>query len=280
MTRHAPIDRIIVIVGPTASGKSAKAVKLARKVGGEIISADSRQVYKYLTIGSGKILKHEMRGIPHHLLDVIHPKDTFTANDFVRLATHTIKNIVARGKIPIIVGGTGFYINALLYKNAIATVKPNPLLRKKLGKLHTKKLFVMLKKLDPIRARSIDRENPRRLIRALEIIKATGKPVPVLKKISRYRTKIILLKPPNKKLKNAISKRVDKMIARGLIGEVHQLVKLVIPEQRIREFGFEYSIPLDYIKKQITKIEMREKIKTRTFRYAKRQMTYLRKHLL
>jgi tRNA dimethylallyltransferase len=167
--------KMVVIVGPTSSGKSDLAVALAKKFNGEVISADSRQVYKGLNIGTGKITKKEMRGVKHHLLDVADPRKQFTVSDFLDLTNKTIVQIVKSGKLPIVCGGTGFYIDALLGEKQIPEVPPNPKLRKQLENKTTKELFKMLQKLDPERAKNIDAQNPRRLVRAIEIAKKLGK---------------------------------------------------------------------------------------------------------
>src|SRR3989338_8024568 len=172
--------KIIVILGPTASGKSALGVKLAKKINGEIISADSRQVYKGLDIGSGKITKKEMRGVPHHCIDIVSPKKIFTVVDFKKCADKAIEKNFAKNKTPIIVGGTGLYIQAIVDNIVLPEVKPNWKLRKELEKKTTEEMFKMLKKLDPERAKNIDAKNPRRLIRAIEIAKSLGK-MPKLK---------------------------------------------------------------------------------------------------
>ena len=172
--------KIIVILGPTASGKSALAVKIAKKINGEIISADSRQVYKGLDIGTGKITRKEMGGVPHYCLDVVSPKKIFTVADFKKCAEKAIEKIFAKNKIPIIVGGTGLYIQAVVDNIVLPEVKPNWRLRKELEKKTTEEMFKMLKKLDPERAKNIDAKNPRRLIRAIEITKEIGK-MPKLK---------------------------------------------------------------------------------------------------
>ena len=175
MSEKNNLPKIIVILGPTASGKSDLAVQVAKKFGGEVISADSRQVYKGLNIGTGKITKKEMQGVPHHLLDVCSPKKVFTASDFVSLANRAIIQIINKKKIPILCGGTGFYIDAFLGEKQIPEVPPNLELRKELEQKTTEELFKILQKLDPERASNIDSKNPRRLVRAIEICKALGR---------------------------------------------------------------------------------------------------------
>ncbi|MDP2967519.1 MAG: tRNA (adenosine(37)-N6)-dimethylallyltransferase MiaA, partial [bacterium] len=175
----SPLKKLIVILGPTASGKSELAVRLAKKFNGEVISADSRQVYKGMDIGTGKITKKEMQNIPHHLLNVTSPKRRFTVAQYRKLALKAIDKIFKKGKIPILCGGTGFYIQAVVDGIVIPEVKPDWRLRSNLEQLSTEELFNRLKKLDPKRAKTIDKKNRRRLIRALEIVIKTKKPVPV-----------------------------------------------------------------------------------------------------
>ncbi|MFA6601514.1 MAG: tRNA (adenosine(37)-N6)-dimethylallyltransferase MiaA, partial [Candidatus Paceibacterota bacterium] len=160
---------LLIILGPTATGKSDLAVSLARKLNGEIISADSRQVYRGLNIGTGKITKKEMGGIKHYLLDVADPKKTFDVTQYVGLAEKAISEIVAKDKLPIICGGTGYYISALVDGIVFPDVPPNPNLRAKLKLKSTSQLGIILKKLDPERYETIDKKNPRRLLRAIEI---------------------------------------------------------------------------------------------------------------
>ena len=167
MNREKEKPKIIVVLGPTASGKSDLAVQLAKKIstfsrGAEIISADSRQVYKGMDIGTGKITKRGMAGIPHHLLDVKSPKIRFSVSEYQKLANQTIKKILKREKTPIICGGTGLYIDAVIESVAFPDIPPDYRLRKKLEKLPTNELFKKLKKLDPRRAKNIDKNNPRR----------------------------------------------------------------------------------------------------------------------
>ena len=173
-------NKLIVILGPTASGKTNLSIKLVKKFKGEIISADSRQVYKGLDIGSGKITKSQMKGVKHHLLDIANPKRKFTVAQYQKLALKKIKQIQGKGRLPFLVGGTGFYIQSIVDGIVMPEVKPDWKLRKKLEKKTTQELFLMLKKLDPARAKTIDAKNPHRLIRAIEIVLKTGKPIQTL----------------------------------------------------------------------------------------------------
>jgi len=175
----------IVILGQTSTGKSDFAVEIAKQINGEIISADSRQVYKGMDLGTGKITKKEMQNIPHHLLDVYPPKKIFTASDFKQKAEKIIKGIIKQGKVPIICGGTGFYIDTLINNSNMHEVPPNKILRQELSKKTTLELFEMLKKLDSKRAENIDSKNKVRLIRAIEITKALGK-VPPISIVERF----------------------------------------------------------------------------------------------
>src|SRR3989338_9750335 len=160
-------NKLIVILGPTSSGKTDLSIKLAKKFNGEVVSADSRQVYNGMDIGSGKITKKEMQGIPHYLLDVANPKRKFTVSQYQKLALFAIKKIQNKGKIPFLVGGSGLYIQSIVDGIIIPEVKPDWKLRKKLEKKNNKELYSMLFKIDPTRAKSIDKNNSRRLIRAL-----------------------------------------------------------------------------------------------------------------
>ncbi|MEK7631146.1 MAG: tRNA (adenosine(37)-N6)-dimethylallyltransferase MiaA [Patescibacteria group bacterium] len=267
---------IIVIAGPTASGKSARALKLARRVRGEIVSADSRQAYRGLDIGTAKPTKKEQRIAPHHCIDLVSPKKMYTVSEYQTAALRAIKKILTKGKTPIIVGGTGFYIDAILYDIIFPEVPPNPALRGKLEKLSAAKLFAMLKKLDPARAKNIDAKNPRRLMRAIEIAKTLGK-VPALTKTPRFDAKIILLNPPKTTLQKNIARRTTHMLRAGLLDEIRKLIRTRIPRARILELGFEYKYPLLYLEHQISKDEMIAKINTENWRYAKRQQTWFKK---
>jgi len=257
--------KVIVILGQTATGKSDLAVKIARKVGGEVISADSRQVYKVLDIGTGKITKKEMKGIFHHLLSIANPKHKFTVAEYQKKAIYAMAEIIKKGKTPIICGGTGFYIDAITKGTIFPKVPPNKKLRKTLYSKSAIALFEYLKKLDPRRAKNIDKNNKVRLIRAIEIAKALGE-TPLLKnKKPNYKfIKIGLYLPPDK-LKKKIEKRVKKMFHDGLLNEIKNLKKAGVSDKRLKELGFEYDNPTY------------EKVVKETLKYTKRQITWFKR---
>jgi tRNA dimethylallyltransferase len=268
--------KIIVILGPTASGKSELAVKIAKKFNAEIISADSRQVYEGLNIGSGKITKKEMRGIPHHLLDVASPKKTFTVAQYQKLAKKALQKILAKNKLPIICGGTGFYIDALVYDYRLPEVPPDKKMRKKFEGLELTELLKILKRIDPERFKTIDRKNKRRLIRAIEIAKTIGK-TPKLKKHSSYNVLRIGIKKPAEELKRLITKRLSKRLNQGLIKEVKNLHKKGLSWQRLDDLGLEYRYVSRYLAGLINKKEMINLILKESWQYTKRQMTWFKK---
>jgi len=286
--------KLIVIVGPTASGKTELSIKLAKKFNGEVISADSRQVYKGMDIGTGKVTKKEMQGIPHHLLDVASPKRKFTVVQYQKLALKAINKIHKKslsshqnserisgsdGKIPFLVGGTGFYVQAVVDGILIPEVKPDWKLRKELEKKSTQELFEILKKLDPRRAKTIDRKNQRRLIRALEIVIKTKKPVPLLKKKpSQFEVLIIGIKRSPDELKDRIRKRLLKRLKQGMVAEVKKLRKSGLSWKRLEEFGLEYRYIAQYLQGKIKYDKMIEKIQKESEHFAKRQMTWFKKH--
>jgi len=305
--------KIIIILGPTASGKSDLAVQIALRLGSkqakkyglkgaEIISADSRQVYKGMDIGSGKVPKDKSKmtlrgvaksdsknqksklknryfykGIEHYLLDVASPKRTFTVAQYQKLAKKAIEKILKKGKVPIICGGTGFYIDAIVDNFVFPEIKPSLSLRRKLEKLTTEKLFQKLKNLDPNRAKNIDKNNRRRLIRALEIVMVSKKPVPPIQKQRNYEVLKIGLKKEPKELKKLIEKRLLQRLKQGMIEEVRKLHKKGVGWQQLFNFGLEYRWISLYLRKKITKEEMIEKLKKEIRRYAKRQMTWFKR---
>ena len=269
---------LIVIVGPTASGKSELGVRLAKRFNGEVISADSRQVYKGLDIGSGKITKKEMMGIPHHLLDVASPKRTFTVVQYQKRTFQAIALVLRRNKIPILVGGTPFYIYSVIDGYNFPMAKPNPKLRKQLEKLSVPQLFSKLQKLDPQRATSIEKDNPRRLVRALEIVLSTKKPVPQLKRAPLpYPVLFLGIKRKPEELKRRISSRLKKRLRHGMGAEVKNLHASGVSWKRLGEFGLEYRYVAQYLQKNISKQEMIDSIQKESEDLARRQMTWFKK---
>lgn len=273
--------KLIVILGPTASGKSDLAVKVAKEFNGEIVSADSRQVYKEMDIGTGKITKKEMRDIPHYLLDITSPKKQITVAQYREKALGTIDKIYKKGKIPILCGGTGFYIQTVVEGITIPEVKPDQKLRKELEKKTTNKLFKQLKKLDPRRAKEIDSKNRRRLVRALEIVIKSSKTVPEIKEESRFRVLYIGIKKTLPELKKAVNKRVDKMVKQGLEKEVKALVKkygwTTVLKNAIGYSSFA-NLPAGKVGASKDKQEIINKIKLHTFQFAKRQITWFKRN--
>jgi len=269
--------KIIVILGPTASGKSDLAIKLAQKFNGEIISADSRQVYKGLDIGSGKIKKEEMKEIPHYLLDVASPKRRFSVSKYQKLSLKAIEKIFKKNKIPIICGGSGFYVQSIIDGLKIPEVKPNYKLRKELSKKTPDELYEMLKKLDKDRAESIDRKNSRRLIRAIEIAIELKKVSKLEKNPLPYPVLILGIKKEKEELKKLIKKRLLKRLDEGMIDEVKNLYKNKVSFKKLEEFGLEYRYIAFYLQGKMTYDEMVKSLQKEIEHYAKRQMTWFKK---
>lgn len=270
--------RIIAVVGPTASGKSALAVEIARLINGEIISADSRQVYTGLNIGTGKITKREMCGVPHHLLDIANPKRKMTVVQYERLATRAIRDILKRGKVPIICGGTGFYIDAVLTNTSFPEVPPNAKLRKELEKLSVEKLFEKLLKLDPIRAKNIDAKNPRRLIRAIEIAKALGSVPESGPATELYDTLYTGLTLPKGKLEERIHTRLLARMKHGMTAEARRLHEEGLSWKRMDSLGLEYRFLAQFLQNKISKEQMLELLEIAIRQYAKRQMVWFKRN--
>lgn len=271
-------NRIIVVLGPTASGKSDLAVQIAKKSNGEVISADSRQVYRGMDLGTGKITKAEMRGVPHHLLDIVSPKTDFSAEKYKAKAIRAIRDIWRRKKTPILCGGTGFYIDAVISGTEFPKVSPNKVLREKLSKQSAEELFRELRKLDPKRARDIDRKNKARLIRAIEITKALGK-VPSLR-TNPIDAEVVYIgiKKPREELKRRIAVRLEKRIHQGMLKEMEHLHASGVSWKRMESFGLEYRWGARYLQKKISKEEFQENLLRDINRYAKRQMTWFKRN--
>ncbi len=269
--------KILVIVGPTASGKSALAVELALRLNGEVISADSRQVYRGLDIGSGKVTKEEMKGVPHHLLDIFEPNETYTGTNFVQDANLVILDILERKKLPIVTGGTFFYIELLRGLSKSAPVAPSPLLRTELEKLSNEELFQKLQTLDLDRANNIDKHNRHRLIRSLEIIDALGKVPAIQANESPYDWKIIGIDIEKELLHERIKTRLEERLKHGMIEEVEGLLKNGITPKRLISFGLEYRYLTEYLIGKITYEQMFVEILNKSKQFAKRQLTWLKR---
>ena len=272
------LSKIIAIVGPTASGKSALAVEVSRLVGGEVVSADSRQVYTGLDIGTGKVTKREMRGVPHHLLDVANPKRTMSVVQYEHLATRAIRDILKRGKVPILCGGTGLYTDAVLTDASFPAVPPNATLRRKLEKLSTEKLFEKLQKLDPSRAETIDAKNPRRLIRAIEIATALGSVPARTIAEPRYDTLIIGLTLPREEMQERIHARLLARMRRGMVAESRHLHKQGLSWKRMESLGLEYRFLAQFLQGKITIDELLRDLEIAIRQYSKRQMVWFKKN--
>ncbi len=276
--------KIIVVLGPTASGKSDLAVSIAKKFNGEIVSADSRQLYKGMDIGAGKVprdsdLKSQKnpycyKGIKHHLLDVASPKRKFSVAQYQKLARKSIKNIIRKNKIPVLCGGTAFYIKAIIEGIEIPESSPNWKLRKDLEKKSLTELYQMLEKMDPERAGTIEKNNPRRLIRALEIVIQTRKPVPSLKTNPEYNPLFIGIRKNQKELNEKIEKRLEERIKKGMMTEVKKLRKSGVSWKRLESFGLEYEWTAKCLQKKISDKEMRENLLRDIIKFSKKQMAW------
>ena len=269
--------KIIAIVGPTASGKTSLGIFLAQKLGGEVISADSRQVYRGLDIGTGKVTKKEMAGVPHHLLDVISPKKQFTVDDFVRLATKAYSNVLQNNSITIIVGGTGLYVDTFLGRMSYPEVPPNPKLRAQLEKKNAAQLFALLQKLDPRRAANIEKENPRRLIRAIEIAKAIGaNPIPTLEQ--KYDVLWLGINPPQETLYKNIRTRLLDRITQGMVVEAQKLHTNGLSYKRMDALGLEYRFLSQLLQNKVSKEDFIIELERAIQHYAKRQIRWFKRN--
>ncbi|MBU1289758.1 tRNA (adenosine(37)-N6)-dimethylallyltransferase MiaA [Patescibacteria group bacterium] len=268
-------NKLIVILGPTASGKTSLAIKLAKIFSGEIVSADSRQVYREMDIGTDKIVPE---GIPHHLIDVVNPDEKFTLAQYKKMAIKAIKDIQKRGNVPFLVGGTGLYIQSIVDNLQIPKGESDAKMRNKLEKMENAELFEKLKKLDPVCAAAIDSKNKRRLVRAVEVCLATGKPFSQQRKKGKplFDVLQIGIKPDKEKLEKKIAQRADQMIQTGLIEEVKGLIKRY-GSKIISMDSIGYQEIIAHLQNKITLEEAKDLVKTHTRQYAKRQMTWFKR---
>lgn len=279
-------EKLFILIGPTAVGKTSVSIELAERLNGEIISADSMQIYKYMDIGTAKISKEEMKGIPHYLLDIIYPDESFTVSNYKELATKHITEINEKNKLPIIVGGTGLYINSLVYNLNFAQVEPNEEIRKKLEctriERGNKYLHDLLKDIDKGSSDRISINDTKRIIRALEIYEITGKTMTEYNKNFRlpnedYDLEMICLNMNREKLYQRINYRVDLMIQSGLIDEVKFILDKGYDKNLVSLQGIGYKEIIMYLEDKCSLDEAIEKIKQGSRNYAKRQLTWFRR---
>ena len=279
-------DNLFILIGPTAIGKTAVSIELAKSLNGEIISADSMQIYKYMDIGTAKITPEEMEGIPHHLIDIVYPDEEFTVADYKSQAEKIIADINSRNKLPIVVGGTGLYVNSLVYDLNFTQVPPNEEIRERLEYLADKygneDIHKMLEKIDKMSFDRIHVMDRKRIIRAIEIYEVTGKPMSeqgknFRKQTDKYNLVMVGLNMDREKLYEKINLRVDKMIEEGLIEEVSKLLKLGYNKDLVSMQGIGYKEIIWYLEGDISLEESIELIKKASRNYAKRQLTWFRR---
>lgn len=280
--------KIYVVCGPTATGKSDYAVGLAKSLPGggigEVISADSRQVYRGMDLGTGKITKAEMKGVSHHLLDIKDPSEDFSVEEYQKLAFEKIEEILARGHVPIICGGTGFYIEAVTRNIVFQDIPTNHELRAELQEKSLEELQKILESFPKESGAKTDTENKRRVIRAIEIGEALDK-IPAIKYgPQKYDFEIIYLDKPDKELKERIEKRLLSRLDAGMIEEVERLhsnppAGRGVSWKRLENFGLEYKYIAEFLQGKISEEEMIELLKTKIWQYAKRQRTWFKKNL-
>ena len=272
-------NKVIAVVGATASGKTAYAIELAKKIGGEIISADSRLVYKGLDIGTAKPAQAERAGIPHYMIDIVEPETDYTAGLYAKDAKKCIDDILSRNKVPIVTGGTGLYFRVLLENYSLPETEPDYALRDELSKLDFIDLYKILTDLDPEAAAIVNENDKRRIIRFIEVIKQTGVPLSQARgtKDAEYDVEWIGLNFPREELYERINKRVDSMLEQGLVEETK---KLLTKHGRISNIidTIGYREMIFYLDGVLSLQDAVEKLKQNTRNYAKRQLTWFRKN--
>ena len=270
-------NKTIVICGPTASGKSELAVQMGLLFDGEVLSADSRQVYRGLDIGSGKISIEEMSGVPHHMLDIADPVETYNAARFQEDGYKVLEEIWARDKLAIICGGSGLYIDAILRRVSFPNISPDQNFRKSLVKQSTEELFQKLESQDPRRAQNVDKNNRVRIVRALEILNKMNH-VPE-QKIAEIPAMWIGLDFPDAELRNRIYQRLlHRLDEQDMVREVRDLIMAGLPYERLSELGLEYKYIAQYVQKLISRDELIEKLFSEIWQFARRQRTWFRKN--
>ncbi len=279
------MDKIYIIAGPTATGKSAAAVRLAKKIGGEVISADSMQVYRGMDIGTAKVTEEEMQGIPHHLIDILEPTEEFNIHIFQKLCKKAISEILERGNVPIICGGTGFYIQSVLYDIEFTEEETDMSYRRELEQLYKEKggevLYEMLRAVDPASCEAIHPNNVKRVIRALEYHRETGGQisehnVEQRKKDPAYDAEFYVLYDDRQLMYERIDRRVDMMMEAGLVDEVRRL-KEYVPREAVSMQGLGYKEIYAYLEGECSLEEAVYILKRDTRHFAKRQITWFKR---
>ena len=278
--------KVMVICGPTASGKTALSIELAKKINGEIVSCDSMQIYKDMDIGTAKPTIEEMQGIKHYMLDFVSPDERYSVADYKKQAKQAIREIIEKGKVPIVVGGTGLYVDSLIYEIEYQDIEFDEKYRKQLEERSKKEglevLYNEAKKIDPEAITKISPNDKKRILRILEIYNATGKNKTEQEKESRkneveFDYKVYAISWDREKLYDRINQRVDIMIDQGLIEEVQKIYSKYNKFPTAMQ-GLGYKEVLEYLEGKCNKQEMIDKIKQETRRYAKRQLTWFRKN--
>jgi tRNA dimethylallyltransferase len=264
----------IAVIGPTASGKTARAIEIAKEQDGEVISVDSRQVYRTLDIGTEKVSPEEMRGIPHHLIDIREPEESYSAGDFVQDAARLIRDIRERGKTPILAGGTHFYFDALLH--GLPEAASDSLLREQLENLSSERLFQELAAKDPRRAANVDPSNRRRLVRALEIVAQHGAVPERARREPAYDVEWHAIDLPKEELRQRIDARLESAIQHGLIDEVRRTLERV-GDARLAELGLEYRIVGEYLRGEGSEDALLPALSSKLWRYARQQKRWLKR---
>lgn len=276
---------VVVIAGPTASGKTDLAINLALETNGEVVSADSMQIYRYMDIGTAKPTREEMRGVPHHMIDIVDPDENYSVALYKQDAEKCIKDILARGKLPIIAGGTGLYINSLIYNIKFSETVVDEEFRRRMNEIAQSQgpmvLHEMLRKVDPESAEKIHYNNVKRVIRALEVYEYTKKPISQHQKESRmeppeYRYLVFILNRDREELYERIDRRVDKMLEAGLVDEVKRLLDMGYKPGSTALQGLGYKEIISYLNNEIPFDEAIRILKRDTRHYAKRQITWFK----
>jgi tRNA dimethylallyltransferase len=279
--RRVRVPPLIAVVGTTASGKSTLAIELARRLGGEIMSADSRQVYRGLDIGSGKVSAVERELVPHHLLDVADVRQRFTVAEYQHEAFAALDAIVARGRVPILVGGTGLYVRAVVDNPSYPSVVPDPALRLELERRPLAELVAELRRIDPVSAERIDLHNPRRVVRALEVTRQSGRPFSLQQGTGTPRVHALLLGLdwPTPVLQERIMARLQARLdaAPGLVDEVRGLLDAGVSPSRLHELGLEYRFASRYVREELAYQDLVTQLASAIWQFARRQRTWFRR---